>query len=113
MKSVSVVLLATLLFATEVCAQKLCYPNSNPQTTQAYALLILRQAEVQAERTDQLVDPDWPRAMRLNFELTELKREMKEMEAVERPLVNKLTASYGNLIWRRVSLKADIHMIYL
>jgi hypothetical protein len=106
--SLSVVVLASVLLVTQVSGQKLCYPNSNPKTTQAYTLLILRKAEVQAERADHL-----PTVMRLDFELAELKREIKEMEAVERPLVHKLTASYGNLVWRRVSLKADIHMIYV
>lgn len=109
----SVVILASVLFATESHGQKLCYPDSNPKTTQAYLVLLLRKAEVQAKRAEQLVNGDWPTILSLDFELAELTREMKEMEAVERPKVNKLTATYGNLILRRISLKADINKIYL
>ena len=38
---------------------------------------------------------------------------MKKMEAVESQQVNKLTARYGNLIRRRISLKTDIHEPYV
>ena len=56
----SLVVVASVLFVSASYGQKLCYPDSNPKTTQAYLLLVLKKGEVEAKRDEQLFDTDWP-----------------------------------------------------
>jgi hypothetical protein len=87
----------------------------DPKTTPAYSLLILRKVKVQAELEDLVAEngPEWPKAKALQFELDALQREMKKMSEIIEPQVSKLTAGYGELILRRVSLDAEVKILLI
>src|SRR6185295_2355777 len=72
--------------------------------------LIQRKAKLQAELETLLREytGQWPPAKRLQFEFDTLNSEMQKMAEVDQSKVSKLTAGYGRLILRKVSLSGEI-----
>ena len=85
----------------------------DPRTSEAYSLLIQRKAKLQAELEGLLKEysGNWPPAKRLQFELDALTTEMEKMAAFDQSRVSKLTAGYGGLILRKVSLTGEIEAL--
>ena len=108
-----VVVLAFAFLPAAALAQKVSESEQNPKTTQAYSLLIQHKVKVQAELEKLLSEysSDWPESKKLQFELDTLKSEMKKMAEVEESKVIKLTAGYGGLILRRITLATEAHML--
>jgi hypothetical protein len=111
----AIVLVGVLASSAAYGQEILNKPQPDPKTTPAYSLLILRKVKVQAELEDLVVEngPEWPKAKALQFELDALKREMKKMSEIIEPQVSKLTAGYGELILRRVSLDAEVKILLI
>ena len=109
----SILASALVLFPAGAYAQKAAGSETDPRTTQAYSLLIQRKVKVQAELEGLLREytSDWPKAKGLQFELDTLRAEMEKMAEVVEPQVARLTAGYGALILRRVTLATEIHML--
>ena len=108
--------LAVIVSPSAVYARKISdSPQTDPRTTPAYSLLIQRKVKVQAELESLLMEygSDWPRAKTLQLELDALRIEMKRMLEVTEPKLSKLTAGYGTLILRRVSLDTEIQTLLL
>ena len=105
--AVMIVALSSTVFAQQVSPKQ---AEVDPKTSEAYSLLIQRKAKLQAELETLLREysGEWPRAKQLQFELDTLKSEMKKMAAVDQSKVSKLTAGYGGLILRKVSLSGEI-----
>ena len=88
---------------------------TDPKSTPAYSMLILRKVKVQAQLESLLNEhsSEWPTAKLSQFELDELKSEMKKMAAVDEPQVSKLTSGYGSLVLRRIALNTEIQSFVL
>ncbi len=108
--------LAVILSSSTAYAQKISEsPQTDPRTTPAYSVLIQRKVKVQAELESLLMEygSEWPGAKTLQLELDALRIEMKRMLELTEPKLSKLTAGYGTLILRRVSLDTEIQTLLL
>ena len=105
--AVMIVALSAAVFAQQVSPKQ---AEVDPRTSEAYSLLSQRKAKLQAELETLLREysGEWPAAKRLQFELDTLKSEMKKMAVVDQSKISKLTAGYGGLILRKVSLSGEI-----
>jgi peptidoglycan hydrolase CwlO-like protein len=105
--AVMIVALSSAVFAQQVSPKQ---AEVDPRTSEAYSLLIQRKAKLQSELETLLREysGEWPAAKQLRFELDSLKGEMEKMAAVDQSKVSKLTAGYGGLILRKVSLSGEI-----
>ncbi|HXQ32798.1 MAG TPA: hypothetical protein VN843_02130 [Anaerolineales bacterium] len=81
-----------------------------PETTPAYAVLVLRKAAVEAElaRVSELLTSDHPSVGSKRFELHAINVEMKKMLAVKPSGAAKLSSSVGNLILSKVALEVEL-----
>jgi uncharacterized protein involved in exopolysaccharide biosynthesis len=106
-----VVLLSSMAYAQKTSDT----PQADPRTSPAYSLLIQRKVKVQAELESLLMEygADWPRAKTLQLEFDALRTEMKKMLEVSEPKLSRLTAGYGALILRRVSIDTEIQSLLL
>jgi uncharacterized protein involved in exopolysaccharide biosynthesis len=87
------------------------YSLSAPETTPAYAVLVLRKAKVEAELSelsDELTTQH-PNLDSKRFELRALRREMAKIRAVETSHVSKLSSAVGNLILSKVALQVELN----
>jgi hypothetical protein len=108
--------LAVILSSSAAYAQEISNRlQTDPKTTPAYSMLILRKVKAQAELESLLeqYSSEWPKAKSLQFELDALKIEMKKMAEVTDLKVSKMTSGYGTLILRKVSLDAEIQSLLL
>ena len=105
--AVMIVSLSSTVFAQQVSPKQ---AEVDPRTSEAYSLLIQRKAKLQAELETLLREysGEWPAAKQLQFEYDALQNEMEKMAAVDQSKVSKLTAGYGGLILRKVSLSGEI-----
>ena len=108
--------LLVVLFSSMAYAQKTSdTPQADPRTTPAYSLLIQRKVKVQAELESLLFQygADWPNSKTRQLELDALRTEMKKMLEVSESKLSRLTAGYGALILRRVSIDTEIQTLLL
>jgi peptidoglycan hydrolase CwlO-like protein len=105
--AVMIVALSSVVFAQQLSPKQ---AEVDPRTSEAYSFLIQRKAKLQAELETLLREysGEWPPAKQLQFEFDALKAEMEKMAAVDQSKVSKLTAGYGRLILRKVSLSGEI-----
>ncbi len=110
--AVILVALSSAVFAQQVSPKR---TEIDPKTSEAYSLLIQRKAKLQAHLETLLAEysSEWPPAKRLQFEFDTLRDEMKKMAAVDESKVSKLTAGYGGLILRKVSLSGELQALLL
>lgn len=87
------------------------YLLSAPETTPAYAVLVLRKAKVEAElsQLSEELTNEHPSLNRKRIELRAIRREMAKMRAVETSHVNKLSSTVGNLILSKVALEVELN----
>ena len=85
-------------------------PNA-PQTTPAYAVLVLRKAAVEADlaQLSELFTSDHPSIGSKRFELQAISLEMNKMLAVNQARTAKLSSSVGNLILSKVALEVELN----
>ena len=87
------------------------YLLSAPETTPAYAVLVLRKAKIEAELsqlTEELTN-EHPTLESKRFELRAIKREMAKMRAVDTSRASKLSSAVGNLILSKVGLVVELN----
>ena len=84
--------------------------SSDPKTTPAYGVLVLRKVAVEAELADLsgAFTSQHPDLHRKRLELRAVSREMERMLAVAKSGVPKLSSTYGNLILRKVALEVEL-----
>ena len=84
--------------------------SSDPKTTPAYGVLVLRKASVEAELADLsgMFTSQHPSVESKRFELSVIGFEMSKVAAVEKSLVHKLSDTYGGLILRKVALEVEL-----
>lgn len=77
--------------------------SSDPKTTPAYGVLVLRKASVEAELADLsgMFTSQHPSVESKRFESSVIGFEMSKVAAVEKSLVHKLSDTYGGLILRK------------
>lgn len=82
-----------------------------PETTSAYAVLVLRKAVVEADlaQLSELFTSDHPGIGSKRFELDALSLEMKKMLAVNQSRAAKLSSGVGNLILSKVALEVELN----
>jgi uncharacterized protein involved in exopolysaccharide biosynthesis len=93
-----------------------CEPQSAqesiaPETTPAYAVLVLRKAAVEADlaQLTEMVTSTHPSVGSKRFELHALSLEMKRMLAVNQSRTAKLSSSVGSLILSKVALEVELN----
>ena len=84
--------------------------SGDPKTTPAYGVLVLRKASVEAELADLsgMFTSQHPSVESKRFELSVIILEMGKMAALGKPLVSKLSDTYGGLILRKVALEVEL-----
>ena len=84
--------------------------SSDPKTTPAYGVLVLRKVAVEAELSDLSAAflSQHPDVQSKRFELSAVSREMERMLAIEKSSMSKLSSTYGNLILRKVALEVEL-----
>ena len=87
------------------------YLLSAPDTTPAYAVLVLRKAKVEAElsQLSEELTNEHPSLDTKRFELRAIKREMTRMRAVETSRVSRLSGAVGNLILSKVAIQVELN----
>lgn len=87
------------------------YLLSAPETTPAFAVLILRKAKVEAELSElsKELTNEHPSLDSKRFELRAIRREMAKMHAVQTSHVSKLSSAVGNLILSKVALEVELN----
>ncbi len=87
------------------------YSLSAPETTPAYAVLVLRKAKVEAELSElsEELTNKHPSLEGKRFELRSIRREMAKMRAIETSHVSKLSTAVGNLILSKVALEVELN----
>ena len=87
------------------------YLLSAPETTPAYAVLVLRKAKVEAElsQLSEELTNEHPSLDTKRFELRAIKREMTRMRAVETSRVSRLSGAVGNLILSKVAIQVELN----
>lgn len=108
------VALALLVAASSVvvgCEPQSAQQSIAPETTPAYAVLVLRKAAVEADlaQLSELVTSDHPSIGSKRFELQAISYEMTKMLAVEQSRTAKLSSSVGNLILSKVALEVELN----
>jgi hypothetical protein len=91
-------------------------PPGDPQLvkiTSAYAELILRQTEVEADLADLLVDytEEYPKVRELKTESQFLRSEIAAMLRFDPAQASKLTTAYGKLILQKVKITTDLALL--
>lgn len=84
---------------------------SAPETTPAYAVLVLRKAKVEAElsQLSEELTHKHPSLDSKRFELRAIRREMAKMRAVDTSRASKLSGAVGNLILSKVALEIELN----
>lgn len=84
-------------------------PNAPVKTTPAYAEILLRRTEREAELEEFLLDykEEFPKVKELRFELSLLQKEMDKLFAVNAAESGKLTLALGKLLVRKIELEID------
>ena len=87
------------------------YLLNAPETTPAYAVLVLRKAKVEAElsQLSEELTNEHPSLDSKRFELRAIKREMVKMRLVETSRASKLSSAVGNLILSKVGLEIELN----
>jgi hypothetical protein len=108
-----ILVLAFAFFPVTAFAQKASAPEQNPNTTQAYSMLIQQKVKLQAQLENLLSEysSDWPTTKKVQFELDTLRSEMKKMLEIEESKVIKLTSGFGSLVLRRITLATEVHVL--
>jgi hypothetical protein len=86
-------------------------PASNPlKSSAAYAEVILRQTELEADLESMLVEftEEYPKVKEARYELEFLQVEFDRLTAVKPADAGKLTAALGKLMVRKAGLAADL-----
>ena len=88
--------------------------DTDPRTTPAYSMLIQRKVKVQAELETLLnqYTSEWPAAKRLRYELDAVESEMNRMAETMALKTVRLTSGYGSLILRKISLTAELQVLF-
>jgi hypothetical protein len=85
--------------------------TSDAKATPAYEVLLLRKVAVETDlydlRSRFTSDSEAFKARR--FELMAVTREMERLQTLEKSVVPKLTATYGDLILRKVTLEVQLN----
>lgn len=82
-----------------------------PETTPAYAVLILRKAKVETELSElsgELTN-EHPSLDSKRFELRAIRREMAKMRALQTSHVSRLSTAVGNLILSKVAVQVELN----
>ena len=84
---------------------------SAPETTPAYAVLVLRKAKVESELEDlsEKLTNEHPSLDAKRFELRALSVEMDKMRALEESHASKLSTAFGNLVLSKVALEVELN----
>ena len=87
------------------------YLLSTPETTPAYAVLVLRKAKVEAElsQLSEELTTEHPSLDSKRFELRAIRHEMAKMRAIQTSHVSKLSSAVGNLILSKVALTVELN----
>lgn len=97
-------------------------PQIQPQTQQgstkstpAYAELVNRKVEVEAEYKELLVDytEDHPKVKVKRVERATINLEMEKIASMDAAMIPKLTASYGKLLLRKIELEREVNELLL
>lgn len=82
-----------------------------PETTAAYAVLVLRKAAVEADlaQLSELFTSEHPSVESKRFELHAIGVEMKTLLAVKQSSAAKLSSSVGGLILSKVALEVELN----
>ncbi|HEX7955779.1 MAG TPA: hypothetical protein VF508_02495 [Pyrinomonadaceae bacterium] len=112
-----VILSALVLAAAVAAAPAVCASQSagdaprDPKDTPAYAVLVIRKAEVEAELEvlSSMFTGTHPDVRSKRFELDALGFELEEMRATELSRVPKLSETYGRLVVRKAAVGAGLN----
>lgn len=85
--------------------------TANPlKSTAAYAELLLRKTELQAEMESLLIEytEEYPKVKEARFELAALQKDIDRILAVKPAEASKLTQALGKLILRKIELETNL-----
>ena len=108
------ILSLAFIFSTSllVCGQTKTTLRDNDavKSTPAYAEVLLRQTELQAELEDLLFayTDEFPKVKEIRIELDMLKQDMRKMFLVRESETSKLSVALGKLMLRRAELETDL-----
>jgi uncharacterized protein involved in exopolysaccharide biosynthesis len=87
------------------------YLLSAPETTPAYAVLVLRKAKVETELSElsEQFTNEHPSLDSKRFELRTIRPEMAKMRAVETSHVSRLSSAVGNLVLSKVAVQVELN----
>lgn len=83
--------------------------------TPAYAEVLLRRTELEADLESLLVDytEDYPKIKEIRLELSLIKKETDRLLAVKQADASKLTLALGKLIVRKITLQTELEALLL
>ena len=89
--------------------------SSRPETTPAYAVLVLRKAIVRSELADLSgrLTNEHPSLHAKRFELRAISLEMDKMRAIEKSRVSKLSTTFGALILSKVVAEVELNELLI
>lgn len=85
------------------------------KATPAYAELVNRKVEVEADYKELLVDytEENPKVKIKKAELTSINLELAKITVMDASMIQKLTASFGKLLLRKIELEREVHELQL
>lgn len=89
--------------------------QGSTKSTAAYAELVNRKVEVEAEYKELLVDytEEHPKVKVKRVELASLNLEMEKISSMDAAMIPKLTVSYGKLLIRKIELEREVNELLL
>lgn len=107
-------LMLTLMVSSAYGQKATLTDRTDPRTTQAYCMLVERGVKVQAHLEALLSEYSsaWPQARQLRAELDALNVEMKKINEMDQPVIQKLTSGVGSLLLRKTVLLSEIKMLF-
>jgi hypothetical protein len=110
------VLFSQIFVLGQAAQKKIEKPETaaNPvRSTAAFAEILLRKTELQADMESLLVDytEEYPKVREARFELTAIQKEIDRLMALKPADVSKLTQGLGRLMVRKIELETNLWIL--